>query len=80
MASYKQMVVKSGSCLAWFFEIVFLSGKSACMRVCMCVFVLAPQAIKNHSCEMKPEISSTSFQFLCMALTIDPIDGWGSAS
>ena len=52
---------------------LLLSGKS----LCVCV----SQAIKNHSREMKPELtnqtSPTAFQFLCMALAIDTIDGRG---
>ena len=52
---------------------------SVCVRVCVCV---CPRAIKNYSHEMKPEYianqtSPTAFQFLCMALAIDAIDGWG---
>ena len=35
---------------AWFLEIVFVK-----MSVCVGVCVSAPQAIKNHSCELKPE-------------------------
>ena len=47
------------------------------MSVCLCVS--APQAIKNHSREMKPDItnqiSPTAFQFLYMTLAIDITDG-----
>ena len=39
---------------AWFLEIVFMKT-SVCVCVCVCVCVSAPQAIKNHSREMKPE-------------------------
>ena len=35
---------------AWILEIVFLRTS-----VCVCVYVSAPQDIKNHSREMKPE-------------------------
>ena len=42
------------------------------MRVCLCVH---PRPIKNYSREMKSV--RTSPQFLCMALAIDTIDGWG---
>ena len=63
---------------------LFFSGKSVCVRVCVCVCVCvsAPRATKNHSREMKSEypikqVLATAFQFLCMALAIDTIDGQG---
>ena len=40
----------------------------------MCVYVSTPWAIKNHS---RDQTSPTAFQFLCMALAIDTIDGRG---
>ena len=44
----------------------------------MCVCVSAPQAMKNCSREMKPELPSpTAFQSLYMALAIDITDERG---
>ena len=57
-----------------------------CVCVCVCVFVSVsvstPQAMKNHSHEMKPEYvtnetSPTAFQFLYTSLAIDIVDERG---
>ena len=38
---------------AWFLEIAFVQEVGMC--ICLCVCVPTPQAMKNHSCEMKPK-------------------------
>ena len=43
----------------------------------MCVCVSAPQAIKNHSREMKPDNLSNKFCCFSMTLAIDITDGQG---
>ena len=39
----------------WFLEIAFVWEVRVRARVCVCV-VCPPQAMKNYSCEMKPEV------------------------
>ena len=53
---------------------MLLSGKSVCVRACVCP---RPHANKSHLCEIKPGSPITAFQFLCKALAIDTIDGQG---
>ena len=38
---------------AWFFEIAFVCEVSMSVCVCVCVCVSTPEAINNHSREMK---------------------------
>ena len=73
---------------AWFLETVFVQKVSmrgwVCVCVCVCVrarMYVRPQAIKNHSHDIKPEItnqtSPTAFQFLHIKLAINITDGHG---
>ena len=66
---------------AWFLETVFVQKVGMRLFVCVCACMSAPQVIKNHSCDIKPEItnqtSPTAFQFLYIKLAIDITDGCG---
>ena len=53
------------------------------MRVCVCLSVCPPAGllkiihIKFKEVKITNQTSPTAFQFLCMALAIDIVDGWG---
>ena len=67
---YILIIIKPGAFLNW--EV------SVSLCVCVCLCVCPPQAIKNHSHEMKSitkQTSPTAFRFLYMTLAINNIKG-----
>ena len=46
-----------------------------CRYACVCVS--APGLLKTINVKITYQTSLTAFQFLCTALTIDTVDGWG---